>query len=180
MLKLKNRITILNNITYTAKIVVVCLFAYLFIGAKKHPYYISVVDMKYFAAQNTMQISTRMFSNDLEDALLKSTGKRIDLLNPKNQAEADTVLFQYIKQRFSIKVNSTHLQLKYLGYEKEDESIWAYMEIKSVKLPKHVSINTRLLYDYLPNQTIIVHCDVNSTKKSSKINNPDTAVDFSF
>lgn len=180
MLKLKNRITSLNNITHTAKIAVVCLFACLFIGAKKHPYYISVVDMKYFSSQNTLQISTRMFSNDLEDALLKSTGKRVDLLNPKNQAEADSVLFQYIKQRFSIKVNYSSLQLKYLGYEKEDESIWAYMEIKNVKLPKQVSVNTKLLYDYLPTQTIIIHCDVNGTKKSSKINNPDTTVDFNF
>lgn len=70
--------------------------------------------------------------------------------------------------------------LQFVGYEREEESIWAYLEIKKVNTPKTLSINTKLLYDYLPSQVNIVHAEVNGNKKSSKVTNPDSKVEFSF
>ena len=43
-------------------------------------------------------------SNEL--FLKKTSSKSIDLLNPKNKTETELELFNYIKQRFSITVNS--------------------------------------------------------------------------
>lgn len=182
VLNLKNRISLLRSITPTAK--------YLFLGLililgpsfyhLKHPYYISVIDIKHNVPQKSLQISTRFFTNDLEDALDKVSHKKIDVLNPKNKAEVDSILFNYIKQRFSISINSKTQTLQFVGYEREEESIWAYLEIKKVSFPKTLVINTKLLYDYLPSQVNIVHAEVNGIKKSSKVANPDSKIEFSF
>jgi hypothetical protein len=182
VLNLKNIPSSLKSITPAAK--------YLFLGLvivlvssfhiKKHPYYISVVDMKYNAQQKSIQLSTRLFTNDLEDALEKIYHKKMDVLNPKNKADVDSVLFSYIKQRLHISINTKAQTLNYVGYEREEESIWTYLEIKKVNVPKIVSIDTKLLYDYLPSQVNIVHAEINGVKKSSKVTNPDSKVEFSF
>ena len=182
MLNLKNIPSKLKSITPAAK--------YLFFGLliilassfhfKKHPYYISVVDIKYSAQEKSIQLSTRLFTNDLEDALEKIYYKKMDVLNPKNKADVDSVLFSYIKQRLHISINTKSQTLNYVGYEREEESIWTYLEIKKVAAPKNISITTKLLYDYLPSQVNIVHAEINGIKKSSKVTNPDSKVEFSF
>ena len=147
---------------------------------KKHPYYISVVDIKYSAQEKSIQLSTRLFTNDLEDALETIYHKKMDVLNPKHKAEVDSIIFTYIKQRLHISINKKDQTLNYIGYEREEESIWTYLEIKKVTAPKTLSITTKLLYDYLPSQVNIVHAEINGVKKSSKVTNPDSKVEFSF
>lgn len=136
--------------------------------------------MKYDTKQKSMQISARLFTNDLEDALRKTNSKTIDLLNPKFKSEVDSALYKYIKERFHISLDSKAQTLNYIGYEKEEESIWVYLEIKKASLPKKITINTKLLYDYLPQQINIIHTEVNGIKKSSKVTNPESKVEFSF
>ena len=182
VLNLKNRTSLFRSITPAAKYLFFGLI--LILGSSfyylKHPYYISVIDIKHNAPQKSLQISTRFFTNDLEDALDKIHHKKIDVLNPKNKVEVDSIIFKYIKQRFSVSVNSKPQYLQYVGYEREEESIWAYLEIKKVNVPKTLVINTKLLYDYLPSQVNIVHAEVNGNKKSSKVTNPDSKVEFNF
>ena len=182
VLKLKNIDSMLKSITPTAKYLFLGLI--LILGSSfyhlKHPYYISVIDIKHNAPQKTLQISARFFTNDLEDALEKLNHKKIDVLNPKNKTEVDSILFNYIKQRLAISINAKVQSIQFIGYEKEDESIWAYLEIKKVPTPKTLSVNTKLLYDYQTSQVNIVHAEVNGIKKSSKVTNPDSKVDFSF
>ena len=182
VLNLKNRISLFRSITPAAKylffgliLILVSSFYYL-----KHPYYISVIDIKHNAPQKSLQISIRFFTNDLEDALDKLNHKKIDVLNPKNKVEIDSIVFRYIKQRLTISINSKIQSLQFVGYEREDESVWAYLEIKKVNVPKTLLINTKLLYDYLPTQVNIIHAEVNGNKKSSKVTNPDSKVEFSF
>lgn len=146
----------------------------------KHPFYISVVDIKHDTKQQSLNISVRLFTNDLEDALRKTTGKAIDVLNPKNKAEADSIVFHYIKKRLAIQSNGKLQTLHFIGYEKEEESVWAYLEIQKCIKPKTIVIDTKLLYDYLPQQLNIVHAEINGIKKTSKVTNPDSKIEFSF
>lgn len=129
-----------------------------------------------------IQVSVRLFTNDLEDALRKSSGKSIDILNPKDKAEADSILFNYLNKRLSISINAKPMKLSYIGYEKEEESIWTYMEIKSAKplIPKTLKINNKILYDYFPGQTHIIRVNRNDIASSKKINNPESQADFNF
>ena len=182
MLKLKNIASFKQYITPTVK----CSFLGLFLilafsfNALKHPFYITVVDIKNDAKQQSLNISVKLFTNDIEEALKKTTAKSIDLLNPKNKAEMEIELMNYIKKRLSISVNNKITNIDFIGYEKEEDAIWAYLEIKKVALPKNIKVDTKLLFDFLPLQSNIVHADVNGVKKSSKVNNPDSKVEFNF
>ncbi len=140
----------------------------------------TVVDIKHDTKQQSLNISVKLFTNDIEEALKKTTTKSIDLLNPKNKAEMETELMNYIKKRLSIMLNNKATTIDFIGYEKEEDAIWAYLEIKKVGLPKNIKIDTKLLYDFLPQQSNIIHAEVNGVKKSSKVNNPDSKIEFNF
>ena len=58
--------------------------------------------------------------------------------------------------------------------------IWVYFESEKLKTLKQLSVNASLLYEYLPQQTIILHADINDVKRSGKINNPDTQINLLF
>ncbi|MES2761574.1 MAG: DUF6702 family protein [Bacteroidota bacterium] len=182
MLKIENRTSFPQIITATAKCLFFGLFLLLVTGfhSKKHPFYISVVDIKHNAKQHSLNVSVKLFTNDIEDALKKTTSKPIDLLNPKNKAEMETELMNYIKKRLSLSVNAKMVNLDFIGYEKEEDAIWTYFEVKKVVQPKIIKIETKLLFDFLPQQTNIVHAEINGVKKSSKVVNPDSKIEFKF
>ena len=139
-----------------------------------------VTELTYDAPKKTLNVSVKLFTNDLEAALRKTSGKPVDLLNPKNKVELDSMLFTYIKSRLQIAVNLKNVSLHYIGHEKEEESIWTYLQIEKITLPKQLKVSTKLLYDYLPQQINIVHADINGVKKSSKVTNPDNVIEFTF
>lgn len=143
-----------------------------------HPFYLSVTDCKYNPKNKNIEISCKMFTNDLEDALKKKNGKTVDLINPANKEETGKLVFEYIEKRLKITTNQKLMKLNYIGFEKEDDVIWTYLEIKNVEKPKNLKIENTLLYDYLKEQINIVHVEVGSYKESSKVTNPDYKLEF--
>ena len=145
-----------------------------------HPYYVSVTDVKYNEQERTVQISCRTFTDNIEDALRKIYKKQVDVLHPKDKKEIENLLADYISKHIKIKVNSKLHVVNFIGYEKEEEAIWTYVEIKNVELPKLVSIENILLYDYIPQQINMVHMEVKGKKQSSKVTNPEKELVFNF
>jgi hypothetical protein len=183
VLKIRNIASIRLNITPAAK--------YLLIGfalvlassfhSGKHPYYIGLTEIS-TKGKPEIQVSVRIFTNDLEDALRKSSGKAIDIINPKNKAETDSILFHYISKHLSVTLNAKLQALHYVGYEKEEESIWTYLEIRNVKpvVIKTMKIENTILYDYFPAQTHIIRVNRFDNTESKKITNPESKAEFSF
>ncbi len=162
---------------FLKNIVLVCLF--LFTG-KSHPFYLSVTDMKYNESNKSMEIACKMFTNDLEGALKKTTGKKVDIINSKDKKEVEKILFDYITKRLSINLNGKTMTLKYIGYEKEEDVIWTYMEIESCEKPKQITITTSLLYDFIKDQINLVSFEMAGNKQSSKVSNPDKEIKFTL
>lgn len=156
-------------------IILACLF--LFAG-KPHPFYLSVTELKYNDKNKSLEVACKMFTNDLEGALKKTTGKKIDIVNPKDKKEVEKALFDYINKRLSINLNGKLKTLKFIGYEKEEDVIWTYMEIEKCEKPKQVNITTSLLYDFLKDQINLVSVESGTYKQSSKVSNPDKELKF--
>jgi hypothetical protein len=146
----------------------------------KHPFYLSVTDLKYNAKESTLEGSVKLFTNDLETALKKIHHKTIDLINPTDTALTQQLLEAYLEKRLSIKINDEEKKIDLLGFEREQEAIWIYVAFKKCQLPKKVSIKNSLLFDYIKEQSNIIHLEVNGEKKSIKLNNPETLARFDF
>jgi undecaprenyl pyrophosphate synthase len=146
-----------------------------------HPYFVSTTEINYNNPGKTVEITCRLFTDNLEDALKKIYKKEVDLLHPKDKKEVEKLLLDYISKRLKITSNGQSYPMEIIGYEKEEDAIWTYLEIKKDILPKTVTVENGLLYDFLPKQINMVHVTVNgANRQSSKVENPDKKMNFTF
>ena len=145
-----------------------------------HPYYISVSDIKYKTEEKILQVSCKTFTDNTETALKKIYAAPIDLLHPKNKAVAEKMLAHYIITHLKITVNGKLLVLDFIGYEKEEDAIWSYFEVKEVSIPTTIKIENTLLYESFPAQINMVHTEVSGKKQSAKVSNPEKEMEFTY
>jgi len=149
-------------------------------AGKAHPFYISVTEINYNADTKGLEISCKVFTNDLETALTKANGKKPDLYADKDKVMADKQIAAYINDHLSIKINGRQVALAYLGFERENEAVWSYLESRNMPLPKNLEIVNSLLYDSFEQQINLVHVTVKGERKSAKLTHPDTALQLKF
>jgi hypothetical protein len=157
---------------------IIPLLAVFLVFGFKHAFYLGVCDFKYNGKEKILEGSIKLFISDLENALTKLEGKKVDLIHPKDSLLLAKTLKTYLKKRLILEVNGQKLEYEYLGFEKEEEVCWLYLEAKKCPLPKKVVITNTLLYDFLAQQINIVNIEVTSKKKSLKVVNPETKIFF--
>ncbi|WP_313368609.1 DUF6702 family protein [Sphingobacterium mizutaii] len=158
----------------------------LFIGvfsaliAFAHPFYVSITSVDFNPSKKRVEVSCRLFYDDLEVALKNQLGQHIDVIHPKNKAAADSAISKYIRQNFKINVNNQPRNLRYVGYEIEEDVAWCYLEVSDVPAISKLDIVNQLLFKDFKNQSNIMHIKVNNTKKSTKLDNPKRTASFTF
>ncbi len=159
---------------------VIPLLAVFFLMGVSHPFYMGVCELKYNQNNKALEVSVKLFINDLEDALKKINGKPVDLLQVKDSAQVKKQLEEYIRKRLSLTVNGKALNCRFLGFEKEEEALWMYFESDHCPAPKRIDVDCWLLYDYLPGQMNIFHAETGSSKKSTRLANPERHITIEF
>lgn len=145
-----------------------------------HPFYVSVTEINYNAGDKTLEISCKIFTDDFEAALAKSTGVKVDLFNPKDKQAADRSIAAYIKKHLVIKLDNKIASLEFVGFERENEAVWSYLQVSNTSVPKKVEINNDLLYELFTQQINLMHVSVGGNRKSTKLNYPDSHTTLQF
>lgn len=113
-------------------------------------------------------------------ALKNQQKQKIDVINPKNKAQADSAIANYIRNNFRIKLEGHSKNLSYVGYEVEDDVAWCYFVIPKVQQINKISITNQLLFQDFKTQSNILHVTVGKNRKSAKLDNPKRIVEFAF
>ena len=129
----------------------------LFSFSGKHPFYLSVTDLKYNAVEHAIQGSVKVFTNDLESALKRTYRQPVDLMHPKDSTKTATILKNYLEKHLVLSINGQNKTFDLLGFEREEEAVWMYIEIRNCPLPKTVIIENSILYEDLVSQSNIIH-----------------------
>ena len=149
-------------------------------GRLNHPLYVSVTEINHNAGDKNLEVSCKIFTDDFEAALLKATGSKIDLFNPKDKQLADKQIATYIKKHLAIKLDNKPVSLEFVGFERENEAVWSYLQVTNTPAPKKIDINNDLLYDTFDQQINLLHVSVGGNRKSTKLNYPDVTASFQF
>jgi histone deacetylase complex regulatory component SIN3 len=145
-----------------------------------HPFYLSVTEINHNPDSKALEISCKMFADDFEAIIEKNYNTTLDITTDKDKVHFDKYVPDYITKHITIDVNGKPVKLNYVGFEVDKESAYVYMEVPSVSQLKNIIINNTLLYDFTEGQINIVHVIVNGKRKSTKVVNPHSRVDFSF
>lgn len=145
-----------------------------------HPFYISVTEMLLNSKTKSLEISCKMFAEDLEDVLKQNYKVPVDLGNDKMQATNNKLINDYISKHFSINIDSKTAALHFVGFEKENESVYCYCEVLNVPAIQKITVNNTILQDYKQEQINIMHVIVNGNRKSTKLDYPASRASFNF
>ncbi|MEM9831458.1 MAG: DUF6702 family protein [Bacteroidota bacterium] len=148
-----------------------------------HPFHISVTSIYHAEEENTLQITVKIFADDLEEALNQNKDQAdsyIDVLNPPNRAELDSIVQDYLYQHITFTVNEQPVTSQFLGFEREDLTMWCYLESTSISSLEQVKVQNTLLLNTFDDQVNIVHVRANGAVKSMKLAHNQTADTITF
>jgi hypothetical protein len=160
------------------KVLITCFF-YL-TSILVHPYYVSVTELNYNEKDHSLEITAKIFTDDLEKTLEQNYHTKSDLINPKDKSATEKVVSAYLNKNLKILVNGKSVEIKLLGYEIEEDAVWCYLEARAPSVPTQIKIHNSILYDFREDQLNIIHVTVNGERKSHKLQNPESELNFSF
>ncbi|RED98978.1 DUF6702 family protein [Marinoscillum furvescens] len=128
-----------------------------------HPYYVSVCDVVYDEDTQALQITHRIFLDDLEQAI-KPNHPTVSLLTPSDERKA--ALTAYFNSHFALECNGEKSNYDFLGAEIEDDVIWCYLEVQNVKEIPKLRISNKILLEVFDDQKNLVHFKMPNDKKS--------------
>jgi hypothetical protein len=147
-----------------------------------HRYYFSLSELKVDTKKRSLELSCKLFTDDIEDALLKLNHSKVDLATSTKNKVVLVQLENYLHERFKIVINGIPIQTHLIGFEAENEVTWFYLEgtVNVTLPPVKIKITNSLLYDFLPEQTNLLHFTWNDQERTEKLTNPDKEMGFEF
>lgn len=145
-----------------------------------HPFYVSVTEIHHNSSTKALEISCRIFVDDMENVLKQNYKTPVNLTNAAQQAQNDKLINDYIIKHLAIVADGKKLPLSYVGYEKDSESVFCYFEATQVPAVKKLQLTNSILQDLTPDQINIMHVTVGGQRKSHKLDFPKKEAVFSF
>ena len=95
-----------------------------------HKYYISLTKIDYIKESKSVQITMRIFIDDLESTLNKINNKSFELDTKSELEDANIFIEKYLLKQFEVNINGTIRNYKYLGKKYENDVVFLFAEIK--------------------------------------------------
>ena len=78
-----------------------------------HKFYVGVFQVDYFKEKKAVQITARLFIDDLEKALLKKYNKHFYITTKDEVADANSYIAKYLDEKLKIKINNKYTIITY-------------------------------------------------------------------
>ena len=150
------------------------LFAVLFLSSfSAHKFYVSVTQIDYVSNKKRIEITHRIFIDDLEKGLTKKYNKKVNLTSTKELPEAEELIKSYLKEKIKVSINKKPQNIEFLAREVEGDVLILYTKIAVSKKINTFEIYNSLLTEVYADQQNIVHTNINSNKKSILLTNTE-------
>jgi len=135
-----------------------------------HPMHVSVTEVDYNEKSKALQITSRIFIDDLELSIRRKTkNESLDILQPGNGMTTDQLVSAYLNEHFRIKLDGKPAKINYLAHEIEDLAIICYLEVENVKKIKSIEITDTVIQETHDDQSNLVHITYKGPVKSYRL-----------
>ncbi|MEW5674908.1 DUF6702 family protein [Flavobacterium enshiense] len=145
-----------------------------------HKFYVGIYQVNYIPKKKEIQITARIFIDDLEKALEKKHKKKLYLATPKEIVETDGFIKSYLSEKLQVEVNKSQKTLKFLGKEVEDNVLICYLTAPVQERIVTMTITNSVLTEIYPDQQNIVHANVSGIKKTLLLTDDEPEGDLEF
>ena len=162
------------------KIAILLLIFPLLISSTAHKFYVSTTSVEFVKEKEVIQIITKIFTEDIEQALQARYNSAVSL-DSKKETEADvTLLRKYLLQKIKIKINGNPVVINYIGKEYDIDIAKIYFEIENISELQSIEIENKILIDMFSEQQNIIHLKTPDSRMSLILDkaNPKGVLNF--
>lgn len=146
-----------------------------------HPVHLSVSEINYSEKDKALQITSRIFIDDLELSIRNSRKEpEMDLLSPGPGLTTDQLVSTYLNDHLKIKLDGKLQKLKLLGHETEDAALICYIEIENVKKIKTLEVFNDIITETHADQSNLVHVTYKGPVRSVRLTHDNPTETFKF
>lgn len=159
------------------------LLLFLLLGVnsvKAHPYYVSICQVELNSKTNSLEISLKVFADDLLLGLENAGRTKIYLGEEKENQSTDAYIYDYLKTQYKFVINSRITSFSFVGKEMEDNVVWAYLEINEVNDLSNFKVECTFLTEVLESQTNIIQVNKDGVIKNMMFNKNKTVDSLQF
>ena len=133
-----------------------------------HKFYLSVTTVDYSEKDRALQISSRVFIDDMDKLLQERYGLKANLATKDEASKANDFIEKYFRAKLAISVNGKEVPYDFLGKKYDNDLMICFLEIPGVDLNKlsSVAVQNEVLMDYFEEQKNVVHIRIKGEKKS--------------
>ncbi|MEL1243571.1 DUF6702 family protein [Flavobacterium sp. DGU11] len=163
-----------------SRYILLALLAIMLSAAAAHKYYVAVFLIEFSPKKKVLQMTSRVFIDDLEAAFTKKYNRKFYLGEKRELPETEEYLTKYFTENVKIKVNGKSKAIKYMGKEIENDILICYYTIPADSKIKSVEVSNTILFDAYPEQQNIINTKINSNKKSLLLTNDEPSGSLEF
>lgn len=140
-------------------------FSLLFFSSfRNHDFHSSLAEIHYNSASKSLEISLRVFSDDLESALTKANNRTIRI---DESTAAEPLIAQYLNKHFSLlDARSARKPIIWVGKELTVDVTWLYFEIPLTENLNGLKLHNSVLFELFSDQVNIVNISYQGQKRT--------------
>ena len=148
-------------------IILVLIFSFVgFSSFDFHKFYVSIYQINYNQKDKRLEITSRIFIDDLNEVLNKKYKKKTLFTDKNIRIEDLDLMKKYISENFMIKINGVSKTINYLSNETEPNVLICYFNIKDIPKIKSLEIKNTALFDLNSDQQNIIQTKIYNKKQS--------------
>ena len=151
------------------KTILITFFGLLFLTLTSfsvHKFYVALYQVNYAPEKKMLQITTRIFVDDLNNAIGKKYTKKSNLGSENETVEDLNLLKRYFGEKLSFYVNGQVRHMLFLSKEMEGDVLICYFTIKEIKKINSLEIYNSIITEGISEQQNIMHFNVLGTKNT--------------
>lgn len=141
------------------KLIFIAALSILLTGFSKnemaHPFHVSITELE--IKQDTLQISLRIFTDDLEEALKGMSNEKVFLNDPSQPRRNFVLIRDYLFKNFAFANAAKSDQIEWLGHELEDDVCWIYGQVAVSPEQRILFVRNSVITEVFDNQQNIIH-----------------------
>ena len=134
--------------------------------APLHEFHSSVMQIDHNAKNKTLQITVRVFTDDLCLSLENAGAPKMELGTQSEPPSANEHIENYLNKNIAFTVNGKEVAFKYLGKEAQLDATWCYLEIEKAGNVKTLEVVNTLMLSEFEDQTNMINLNIDGRKKS--------------
>ncbi|WP_205959352.1 DUF6702 family protein [Flavobacterium rivulicola] len=148
------------------KSVVLLLFFFGLSSMAAHRFYVAIYQIDFVPQKKRVEITTRIFMDDLNEAVTKAYKKNTNIGTEKETPEDTALLKKYLNENFKLTINGKPKAYNYISSEVESNVVICYLSIKEIIKISSIQVENSILTEVHSEQQNIIQFNNNGKKQN--------------